>query len=191
MYHRIGDAPCDPWGLSVHPERFEQHLQRLRRFAEPTPLRHIAAALESGDSSRRAIAITFDDGYADNLHIAAPLLARYDIPSTIFVTTGYIDAPREFWWDELERILLTPAELPEELFLRLDGRVSHRSLGPARLYDCVERCSDRAWFRHKASAPSPRLTFFQSIHGQLMPASERDRRAALDQMGQWTGDGGS
>ena len=55
-----------------------------------------------------SVAVTFDDGYADNLYEAARLLKRYDTPATFFITTGYIGTGYEFWWDELERIV--PAE---------------------------------------------------------------------------------
>ena len=53
--------------------------------------------------------VTFDDGYADNLYEALPVLQRFDIPATVFVSTDAVVQAREFWWDELER-LVPPAE---------------------------------------------------------------------------------
>jgi peptidoglycan/xylan/chitin deacetylase (PgdA/CDA1 family) len=53
--------------------------------------------------------VTFDDGYADNLYNAKPLLERYGIPATVFLITGYIEDKRQLWWEELVRLLLQPA----------------------------------------------------------------------------------
>ena len=69
-------------------------------------------AVSGGDVPSAGVVVTFDDGYADNFHNAKPLLERYEIPATVFVTTGYLQDQREFWWDELERILLQPGTLP-------------------------------------------------------------------------------
>jgi peptidoglycan/xylan/chitin deacetylase (PgdA/CDA1 family) len=54
-----------------------------------------------GFIKKTGIVITFDDGYAGNLINALPLLEKYNIPATIFVTTLNIDENKEFWWDRL------------------------------------------------------------------------------------------
>jgi peptidoglycan/xylan/chitin deacetylase (PgdA/CDA1 family) len=74
--------------------------------------------------------VTFDDGAADNLHNAKPLLERYDIPATVFVATEYSKGEREFWWDELERLLLVPRELPNKLNLKINGKPLNWDLQP-------------------------------------------------------------
>jgi len=53
-----------------------------------------------------AVAVTFDDGYADNLYEALPLLEAHGVPATMFLTTGPIESQQEFWWDALEQLLL-------------------------------------------------------------------------------------
>jgi peptidoglycan/xylan/chitin deacetylase (PgdA/CDA1 family) len=80
------------------------------------------------------VVITFDDGYADNLHNAKPLLERYDIPATVFVTTGHIGHEREFWGDELDRLLLQPSTLPELLGLSINGSPYQWELGEVAHY---------------------------------------------------------
>ena len=62
--------------------------------------------------TRRAeIVVTFDDGYADNLWNAKPLLNML-IPATMFVLSGYLVNRRSYWWDELDHLLLRPNTLP-------------------------------------------------------------------------------
>ena len=48
--------------------------------------------------------MTFDDGYRDNVHVAKPLLERFEIPATVFVVSAYVDSDRDFWWDELAEL---------------------------------------------------------------------------------------
>jgi peptidoglycan/xylan/chitin deacetylase (PgdA/CDA1 family) len=76
-----------------------------------------------GGGSRPRVALTFDDGYADNLHVALPVLERFDLPATFFVTSGQVGGGREFWWDELERLLLHGDGVPHELRLSASSGV--------------------------------------------------------------------
>ena len=120
LYHRVADAGSDPWSLCVTPRHFAEHLEVLRKYSDPMRLQHLAQGLYRRQRAGRPVAITFDDGYADNLQNAKPLLERYDIPATVFVTTGYIGSEREFWWDELERLLLQPGTVPEKHHLSVN-----------------------------------------------------------------------
>jgi peptidoglycan/xylan/chitin deacetylase (PgdA/CDA1 family) len=105
MYHRIGEENVDPWSLSVSPRRFDEQLAWLQRHREVLPLSEFARRHRDGALPARAIAITFDDGYACNASAAVPLLEAHDLPATIFVTTGPVSSGREFWWDDLQRIV--------------------------------------------------------------------------------------
>jgi peptidoglycan/xylan/chitin deacetylase (PgdA/CDA1 family) len=106
----------------VSPAHFAEHLEVLRRRYHPMSLADLDSALDKKSVPHRGVVVTFDDGYADNLWNARPLLERVGVPATVFVTTGYVGQKREFWWDELERILLTTASAPERLELELGGR---------------------------------------------------------------------
>ena len=100
-YHRVDDGP-DPYGLAVSPERFAEHLAVIARMARPLPLNELPELLATGRVPKRTVCVTFDDGYADVLHTAKPLLEEFGIPATVFVTSGALG--RELWWDRLDRV---------------------------------------------------------------------------------------
>lgn len=106
MYHRVATPPVDPWGLAVAPERFRDQLAALKSARKIFAMDDFMAALSAGDLPPEAVAITFDDGYRDNLVRAAPLLAEVGAPATIFLTGGAIGRSEAFWWDELARMIL-------------------------------------------------------------------------------------
>ena len=126
VYHRIVDRE-DPLGLSVAPERFAQQLDVLRADWDVVPL---ADATRPG-----TVAITFDDGYHDNL-AAFELLAG--LPATLFVCTGPVEEGRGFWWEQV-RTALSEREGP----LRLRDRAWPRRSD-------IERVHLSAWLQDVA-----------------------------------------
>ena len=129
--------------------------------------------------------ITFDDGYADNLHNAKPLLEHYDIPATVFVVSGYVGHEREFWWDELERLLLQPRTLPESLCLYINGSPSQWQLGESAE---IERLTISP-ITH-GIYPSPAYASACTLLCTLEVAAsfaEDERRKVLDQLLTWAG----
>ncbi len=69
---------------------FEQHLAYLVKHARLMRLSEAVPLLIAGRLPARATCIGFDDGYANNLHVAVPLLQKYSVPATVFVATGCI-----------------------------------------------------------------------------------------------------
>jgi peptidoglycan/xylan/chitin deacetylase (PgdA/CDA1 family) len=106
MYHRIADEGPDPHRLQVSPEHFAGQLDMLRDRVEVVPL----SAVMTPTNVPRA-AITFDDGYRDNLLSAKPLLVERSLPATVFVTSGLVGNAEGFWTDRLAALFLGD-ELP-------------------------------------------------------------------------------
>jgi peptidoglycan/xylan/chitin deacetylase (PgdA/CDA1 family) len=106
MYHRIAELPHDPWGLAVSPKNFADQITALKAFRLPLSMNEFVRRLEDGSLPRNAVAITFDDGYLDNLTRAKPILDQAGIPATIFLTTGQLGSGADFWWDELAHLVL-------------------------------------------------------------------------------------
>jgi peptidoglycan/xylan/chitin deacetylase (PgdA/CDA1 family) len=84
----------------VTPQHFADHLEALQKNYHPVSLKELTHAIKEGRIPDNAIAVTFDDGYADNLYAAKPLLEHYNTPATVFVTAGYIGQEKKFNWDE-------------------------------------------------------------------------------------------
>ncbi|WP_066377190.1 MULTISPECIES: polysaccharide deacetylase family protein [unclassified Anabaena] len=185
MYHRVAEVDLDPWGLCVTPQNFAEQLEVLQKYAHPLSLKQFVRTYRDGNIPNRAVVITFDDGYADNFHNAKPLLEEYNTPATVFVSTGYIGQEREFWWDELERLLLKPGKLPEKLSLTINGSVHQWDLGTAADYTLEDYQRDRtckAW----EAAPGSRMDFYYTIWQVLRPLSASERLQALADTHTWS-----
>jgi peptidoglycan/xylan/chitin deacetylase (PgdA/CDA1 family) len=184
MYHRVAEGCVDPWSLCVTPQHFSQHLEVLREHYHPISLQGLVGSLDSGNLLRHSVVVTFDDGYADSLYAAKPLLEHQDIPATVFVTTGYIGEKHEFWWDELQRLLLQPGALPRTLWLRVEDRVHQWDLGEAAYYarDRWER--DLSW-RAPENPPSARHSVYVDLWRVLQLLPERERAKAMQDLRVW------
>lgn len=183
MYHRICHARFDPWDLCVTPAHFDAHMAELaaRRAGRRLDSFHRNAPL---DSKGHAIAVTFDDGYADNLLNALPILERHDIPATIFIVPARIGRGREFWWDGLCRAIFSPERLPGHLTLRLDGLDLDCDVAPDAPEDAAR---DVAW-RADAGAPAtPRQALCAAIWTALLTLPPATQDAAVDALFAWAG----
>jgi peptidoglycan/xylan/chitin deacetylase (PgdA/CDA1 family) len=89
IYHRVLDAPDPLRPYEIDRDTFTRQLQGLRRWHNVISLREGVWRLNEGSLPGRAVAITFDDGYRDNLTNAMPLLQAAGMTATIFVATGF------------------------------------------------------------------------------------------------------
>ncbi|MDF2741394.1 MAG: polysaccharide deacetylase, partial [Actinomycetia bacterium] len=79
---------------------FEHQLRRLQRLGTIVPLAPSLRQLTTGQPlPPRAIALTFDDGYRDNLEVGAPVLERLGLPATFFLVPGILDGTVSPWWE--------------------------------------------------------------------------------------------
>jgi peptidoglycan/xylan/chitin deacetylase (PgdA/CDA1 family) len=103
-YHRIGEDR-GPFFAGAPLAAFERHCAFLARHYRVRPLAELAARSRNGESVGDAVAITFDDGYRDNLQVALPVLERYGLPATIFLATGAIGTDEPLWHDRVAWVL--------------------------------------------------------------------------------------
>jgi peptidoglycan/xylan/chitin deacetylase (PgdA/CDA1 family) len=88
-YHSV--HPSSGFPSSTPPKLFERHMRWLREECDLIPFDRVWEERRKTERPRPAVAVTFDDGFADNHTYALPTLLRYEIPATFFVTTGLID----------------------------------------------------------------------------------------------------
>jgi len=190
LYHRIADLPSDPYLLNVTPEHFAEHLEVLRDSGcVIMSLHQLIQSLQRGTLPFRGVVITFDDGYVDNLYHAKPILEKYEIPATVFVTSGYVGQQREFWWDEVDRLFLQPGTLPESLELTVKGKTYQWDLGKDAYYSEDEQKRDRNWHFYHKEDPRERHRLFSKFHEVLNPLSIKERWSVLEEIARWCGIG--
>lgn len=105
-YHRVVD-PADPefqgfrGNVSATPAAFAAQMEWVAERMQPVTLDQVASVLEGVPLPPRSVLVTFDDGYRDNLTAAAPILAAFEVPATLFVATDHVSTGDPFWWDRV------------------------------------------------------------------------------------------
>ena len=122
MYHSVaGDEEArfvEP-ANRITPRHFERQMAYLRETRRVVPLSLLVDELAAGKSPPvGTVCITFDDGYRDNLTVAAPILEKYRLPATLFLATGYAESGEAQWSDRLHWLAL-PARERRQLHARL------------------------------------------------------------------------
>jgi len=106
QYHHISNRT--PASTSLAPKVFRQHLEILRDEGyRVKPLPELVAALQQGKPlPDRTVVITFDDAYDDIVKTAAPMLAEFGFPFTVFISTDFVDRhqPGYMSWDQLRTL---------------------------------------------------------------------------------------
>lgn len=171
MYHSVAKQADARW---IDPRNhlpattFEEHVAFLAAKRRVISLEKLREELNDGrEPPTGTVAITFDDGYRDNLTVAATLLRKYDLPATLFLATGYITRRENQWVDQLYAMFATRTrhqlELPDHNRFDLRApaalRYAYRAAALALLTaTCDERATRFAQLRdalRPAAAPPP------------------------------------
>lgn len=132
IFHRVLPHPDPLFPGEVDVADFDRMMGWITRWFRVLPLDHAARALREGRLPPGSAAITFDDGYADNLHQAMPVLRKHGACATLFVATGFLDGGC-MWNDRIiesiRRTRLDKLDLPglAEGHLRVDDWPSRRN----------------------------------------------------------------
>jgi peptidoglycan/xylan/chitin deacetylase (PgdA/CDA1 family) len=170
MYHRvIPDPTLDPFalGMCVSRDHFDEQIAYLRRSFQPIGMSQAVALLEQGRPlPDRAVSVTLDDGYLDNLEHALPVLEKHRMPATLFVPTGGMENNTPLWWDRVIHALAATrkTEIPPSLVGMPES--SRLSMAPWSRTESVERILATLWERPLART----LESVVAIERELLPA---------------------
>jgi peptidoglycan/xylan/chitin deacetylase (PgdA/CDA1 family) len=164
MYHRVQDALYDPWSLCVSPAHFKEQMEVLHRSCNVLSLPNLIERMQQVSMPENAVAITFDDGYADNFTHAFPVLSQWQIPATFFLSTSLVNTSRSFWWDELAQLILTERITPEVAISIVDGYALNQN---KCLNDDLDIQTD------------PLLAVYRMLWNRINPLSIDDRNTVM------------
>lgn len=100
IFHRVLPEPDPLFPDEMHARRFDTLCGWLAQWFNLLPLDQAVARLKAGTLPARAACISFDDGYADNHHVAMPILLRHGLTATFFIATRFLDGGR-MWNDTI------------------------------------------------------------------------------------------
>jgi peptidoglycan/xylan/chitin deacetylase (PgdA/CDA1 family) len=169
-FHRVNDDD-DPFMPSLPTAVFAARMAYIARHYRVMTVEDLAAGLQEGRAPRNALAITFDDGYRDNLTHAAPILKSLGLPATIFLVTGHIDTPRALWFDRLAMAFKSATVRRVEL---VDGRLLSLGTVGDRL-----AALDAALGHLKRLPDDTRSASVEGLIASLRPNPERPKRLML------------
>jgi len=183
-YHRVVDTRVDPQRLAVSTARFAAHISAFAARYELLTAGQVFEHLTDGRKlPRNAIAITIDDGYADALANALPILRAHQAPATIFVCSGLLGGEREFWWDELERLVLLAEKLPDAIEIDVPGAEFRREVPATPEWDG----SGLEGWDFTQTVTHPRQQLYLDLIALVEPLSPALRETVLASLREQTG----
>lgn len=111
IFHRVLRSPDPLFPSEIDARQFDAICGWLKDWCHVLPLDRATDLLARGELPPRALAITFDDGYADNHEVALPILQRHGLCATFYISTGFLDGGR--MWNDAVIESIRACELPE------------------------------------------------------------------------------
>ncbi|GAB2689241.1 polysaccharide deacetylase family protein [Aliiglaciecola aliphaticivorans] len=107
IYHQVLEQfdPMRPYEVTA--DTFDWHMQLISKHFSPISLCEAARHIENNTVPKRAICVTFDDGYLNNLTVAQPILAKYKVPATVYVATAFSEGA-DMWNDRVLDLFKDP-----------------------------------------------------------------------------------
>lgn len=144
LYHKIGPQAPPLFGETVLPKDFERQIQFLKKRYEIIDFKDLRSATSKVNSSKDLVILTSDDGYCDNFLHAFPIVKKYEVPFTIFLTTDVIGTKELLWPDKLAWILYKSAagfnrqalyrtDLPPEMTQKVEKFFLKNAAGQAEI----------------------------------------------------------
>jgi peptidoglycan/xylan/chitin deacetylase (PgdA/CDA1 family) len=118
-YHMVSDD-LNGFFPAISTQEFERQIRHLKENYVVIPLEDMAKKLSTGQSVRKCISVTFDDGFRDNYDIAYPILKKYQVPATIFLSTGFIGTWETPWFISFRSLFVRTVET--QFKIELGGR---------------------------------------------------------------------
>jgi peptidoglycan/xylan/chitin deacetylase (PgdA/CDA1 family) len=104
-YHHVADDdpayPYDPGVADATPQQFRRQMEMLARYGTPIGLDELIRAVEGAPLPKNPVMVTFDDGYRSCHDVALPILRAVGMRATVFVSTGYVDDRKLYWWERI------------------------------------------------------------------------------------------
>jgi peptidoglycan/xylan/chitin deacetylase (PgdA/CDA1 family) len=185
-YHRVAETTVDPWELAVSPKNFEQQLQVLSKL-NVIPISELVIQLRAKSILSNSVCLTFDDGYSDNYSIAKPLLEKYKIPATFFISSVNIGTDKEFWWDELENIFLIAERLPAFFNLTIEGTSIEFHLKGENVLNDEIRNKHKVWKACTDPPPTLRSQLFLLVWQKLKILTHTRQHESVTKIRAWAG----
>ncbi len=175
IFHRVLPAPDPllPWEPDA--QQFDWIVRFISRSYQVLPLAEAADRLARRSLPTAAAAITFDDGYADNVQVAVPVLRRYGVTATFFIATAYLDGGRMWNDDVIEAARVFPAGFAD---------LNAMGLGVYELGDVSSRlrCYEAVLPQIKYLEPSRRERIARAMARQAGVADRSDLMMTSDQL---------